>query len=134
MFLYILTLLISVPLIELMVILKVNEFIGFRWTIVIIILTGITGSFLLRHQGRTLVAVIRSKIEDGEMPADKIIEGFFLFSGGIMLLFPGYVTDVIGLFLMIPGNRRLLRKFAKKRIRTNVRIRAHTDDRDPDEI
>ena len=83
MFFYILTLLISVPLIELIILIKVNEFIGIQWTLIIIILTGISGSYLLKRQGIKIVSKIRSETSTGRIPGDKIIEGLLLFAGGI---------------------------------------------------
>ncbi|MFC1479709.1 FxsA family protein [Planctomycetota bacterium] len=122
MFLYILTLLITVPLIELVILIKVNEFIGIQWTFLIIILTGISGSYLLKRQGIKIVSKIRSETSAGHIPGDKIIEGLLLFAGGIMLLFPGYATDTLGLLLMIPGNRRVLRSFIQKKMKRNSKV------------
>lgn len=122
MFLYLLILFISIPLIELIVILKINALIGFDWTIIIIILTGIAGSYLARKQGKMIILRIREEISQGTMPKDRIIEGLILFVGGFMLLFPGYITDFIGFMLMVPGNRRFLREYIKKWIKKRFDI------------
>ena len=127
---YILLLFITVPIGELMLLIKINEFIGIEWTFIIIILTGIVGSYLVRRQGVKIVSKIRSETRAGNIPGDKIIEGLLLFSGGIMLLFPGYATDALGLLLMVPGNRRLLRSYIQKKIRhsSTITIQNASDD------
>ncbi len=123
MLLYLLLLFITVPLVELLVILRVNEVIGWRWSVAIIICTGVLGSYLARRQGRAIVARIRTELNEHRLPQDKIVEGLLLLVGGIMLLFPGYLSDAAGFMLMIPGNRRILREFLKSRMRARIQWR-----------
>ena len=122
MFGYLLLLFITVPLVELWVILEINQFVGIRWTIIVIVLTGILGSYLARRQGRAIMARIREELAAGRMPADRMIEGILLLAGGITLLFPGYITDLFGFALMVPGNRRLLREYIKKKLKSRFSI------------
>jgi UPF0716 protein FxsA len=130
MFFYLLLLFISVPLIELYVIVRVNEYIGLKWTIIIIVSTGVLGSWLARTQGRKILSKIREELSRGSVPGNKIIEGLILLIGGLVLLFPGYITDFIGFMLMIPGNRRLIREMLKRRFAN--KIRAQVFDRETD--
>jgi len=122
MFFYLLVLFVSIPLVELWVILEVNRLIGIGWTVVIVIGTGIVGAALARRQGVKVYAAIRRELENGRMPADKIIEGLLLLAGGFMLLFPGYCTDFVGFMLLVPGNRRIIREVIKKKIRARMII------------
>lgn len=119
---YLLLLFVTVPMAELWVILEINRYVGIGWTIGIAVATGIIGSTLARRQGRALMARIRGELQAGHMPADKLIEGLLLLAGGIMLLFPGYLTDLAGFSLLIPGNRRLLREYLKRVFRHRFTI------------
>jgi UPF0716 protein FxsA len=127
MFFYLLLLFISVPLIELWLILLVHEHIGLGWTIGIIIATGALGSYLARRQGRKIIANIRNELNQGRVPGDKIVQGLLLLIGGFVLLFPGYITDFIGFMLLVPGNRRLLARYIRRRLGHHVQVADVTD-------
>lgn len=102
-----LVLFIIIPLIELAVILKVNSFIGIGWTLGLIIITAFVGVRLLRLQGISTLLRANQKMQQGQIPALEMAEGFLLALAGAMLLTPGFVTDGLGFLLLIPATRKL---------------------------
>lgn len=103
-----LVLFIIIPLIELAVILKVNSFIGIGWTLALIIITAFVGVRLLRLQGLSTLLRANQKMQQGQMPALEMAEGFLLALAGAMLLTPGFVTDAMGFLLLLPATRKAL--------------------------
>lgn len=99
---------IIIPLIELAVILKVNSFIGLGWTLGLIILTAVVGVKLLRQQGISTLLRANQKMQQGQMPAQELAEGFLLALAGALLLTPGFVTDALGFILLVPASRKAL--------------------------
>jgi UPF0716 protein FxsA len=99
---------IIIPLIELAVILKVNSFIGIGWTLGLIIITAFVGVKLLRQQGIGTLLRANQKMQQGQMPAQELAEGFLLALAGALLLTPGFVTDAVGFTLLVPATRKAL--------------------------
>lgn len=99
---------IIVPLIELAVILKVNSYIGIGWTLGLIIFTAFVGVRLLRLQGLSTLLRANQKMQQGQIPAQELAEGFLLALAGAFLLTPGFVTDASGFILLIPAARQAL--------------------------
>lgn len=99
---------IIIPLIELAVILKVNSFIGIGWTLGLIIITAFFGIKLLRQQGISTLLRANQKMQQGQIPAQEMAEGFLLALAGALLLTPGFVTDAFGFTLLLPATRKAL--------------------------
>jgi UPF0716 protein FxsA len=99
---------IIIPLIELAVILKVNSFIGIGWTLGLIIITAFVGIRLLRQQGVSTLLRANQKMQQGQVPAQEMAEGFLLALAGALLLTPGFVTDATGFMLLVPATRKAL--------------------------
>lgn len=108
---FLLILFVVVPAVELFVLIKVGSIIGAADTIFIIILTGILGAALTRYQGFKTLSRIQQAMERGQMPAAELIEGALILAGGLVLLTPGFITDALGFFLLIPLTRRLIRQW-----------------------
>lgn len=101
-----LAVLVLLPLAEIYVMIKVGGLIGAIPTIALIVFTAVLGSLLMRYQGLSTLARVRSCMERGEAPAGPLLEGLVLLIGGLLLLLPGFITDVIGLLALIPPLRR----------------------------
>jgi UPF0716 protein FxsA len=99
---------IVIPLIELAVILKVNSFIGIGWTLGLIVITAFVGVKLLRQQGLSTLLRANQKMQQGQIPAQELAEGFLLALAGALLLTPGFVTDGFGFILLAPVTRQAL--------------------------
>jgi UPF0716 protein FxsA len=100
---------IVLPVAEIYVIIKVGEAIGVLPTIALLILDGFLGAALLRHQGRAAWRRFNEALAAGKVPAREVFDGAMVILGGAFLISPGFITDVIGLFLLIPPSRALLR-------------------------
>lgn len=111
---------IGAPLIELYILIQVGHVIGALPTIGLCILTAVIGTALLRREGLKTLMSARYHLDRGEVPALQMFEGVALALGGILLLTPGLVTDVIGFACLLPPTRRLLVRAALKRL--NVRF------------
>lgn len=107
----------SVPLVELYVLIQVGQVIGALPTIGLCILSALFGSALLRHQGLETLRRARANLNRGEIPALELFEGVALALGGGLLLVPGFVTDFAGAACLIPFTRRRLIRAALKRMR-----------------
>lgn len=102
---YLLAILIVIPLIEIVFLIKIGQYIGAGNTILLVIITGIAGAFLAKYQGLKVLWDIRYLLAQGRMPGYQLLEGLFVLLGGILLLTPGFFTDVIGLFCLLPFTR-----------------------------
>lgn len=97
-----------VPLVELYVLIEVGSVIGALPTILLTIMTAIVGAGLMRHQGVSTMQKAQLNMAQGQVPAVEMMEGVFIFLGGLMLLIPGLITDAMGFLLLIPPVRQVL--------------------------
>ncbi|QOL26683.1 FxsA family protein [Thalassotalea sp. LPB0316] len=95
-----------VPIIEISVLIQVGSIIGTWPTIAIVILTAWLGAKFVKQQGIATLRSVQEKSARGEVPSEEIISGFLLLIAGIVLVTPGFVTDAIGLSLLIPSVRK----------------------------
>ncbi len=100
----------GVSLLEIFVLVKVGGFLGAWPTISLVILTALIGSALVRSQGLQLVQKLQQRMAAGEMPGQQLIEGMMLIITGVLLVTPGFVTDICGLLLLQPSIRAGLAK------------------------
>ena len=107
---------IAVPLIEMVVLIKVGQQIGALSTIALVVLTAIIGIALLKQQGLEMLNRANWKMNQGQIPAREMAEGIVLAVGGALLLTPGFVTDALGFFCILPGSRHFLLKQVLKNI------------------
>jgi UPF0716 protein FxsA len=108
-----------VPIIELYVIIKVGGLIGVLPTLALLLADAVLGSLLLRHQGRGAWQRFNRALAERRFPGKEVADGLMIAVGGTLLLTPGFVTDIFGLFLLIPPtraiSRRLLSAYAARR-------------------
>ncbi|MEQ8824103.1 MAG: FxsA family protein [Filomicrobium sp.] len=93
---------IVVPLVEIALLIVVGQHIGLLATILIVIVTAILGTTLLRQQGFGVMARVSQSLAEGKMPVEQAIEGLCLLVAGAFLLTPGLLTDVTGFLLLVP--------------------------------
>ena len=108
MFRLLLILLLTVPLIEIYLLIQVGSVIGALPTVALVVLTAILGAGLLRWQGFTTMQRVRQTLGRGELPAIEMLEGVVLLICGALLLTPGFFTDIIGFLGLVPFVRRRL--------------------------
>jgi UPF0716 protein FxsA len=112
-----------VPLIEVLLLLEIGNTIGTLNTILLIVLTGILGAYLMRLQGFAVFRQIQVDLGRGIPPAQTIVEAALILAGGILLLTPGFFTDAIGFLLLIPQTRYYLLKKIQQAIETRIHPR-----------
>src|SRR5919106_4275331 len=96
---------IVVPLVELYVILKVGDAIGAVPTILLLAADSVLGSLLLRAQGRSVWRRFKEALATGRVPHREVMDGVLVIFGGAFLITPGFLTDVVGLIVLIPPTR-----------------------------
>jgi UPF0716 protein FxsA len=114
---------IVVPLAELYVILKVGDAIGAVWTILLLAADSVLGSLLLRAQGRSVWRRFNDALATGRMPHREVMDGVLVIFGGAFLITPGFLTDIVGLILLIPPTRALVRRVLVRRLGRRVEVR-----------
>ena len=124
MFRIFLILFITIPLVEIAILIKIGKIIGAGYTIALVIGTAFLGVSLLRIQGISTLAKVQANVNRGQLPATELIEGLILLISGVLLLTPGFFTDMLGFLMLVPMLRQRLAEtffvnFMKNRI--NVR-------------
>jgi UPF0716 protein FxsA len=109
-----LLLFILVPLVELALLIYVGTLIGPWYTILIVVGTGILGAVLAKRQGTAIVNSIRSSLQQGIIPSDELLAGALILVGGLVLLTPGMITDILGFALLIPQTRRSIAAWLRR--------------------
>lgn len=109
-----------VPLVELALLIKLGNVIGLWPTIFIVIATGVLGAALARSQGTRTVSAIRAELAQGRAPTESLINGLLILVGGVVLLTPGLLTDLLGFSLLIPFTRNWFKKELRGRLRKYV--------------
>jgi UPF0716 protein FxsA len=101
---------IVVPIAELYVIIQVGQAIGALPTIAILLADSIIGSMLLRAQGRSAWRRFNEALAAGRVPAREVLDGVLVIFGGAFLITPGFLTDIVGLILLLPPTRAVIRR------------------------
>lgn len=111
---------IAVPLIEITLFIQIGGAIGLGWTLAIVILTAVLGTWLVRNQGAMALSQLRSSFSDMRDPTEPLVHGAMILFSGALLLTPGFFTDAVGFALLIPQ----LRQAAYNAIRARVNIQS----------
>ena len=104
-------LILLVPFIEIYLLLKMGGFIGAFPTIMLVVFTAALGTWLVRQQGFATFQKLQANLAQGTIPAYEMIEGPIILVGGILLLTPGFITDILGLVCLIPQFRRKIAQY-----------------------
>jgi UPF0716 protein FxsA len=115
-----LALFLLLPIAELYVIIQVADGIGLVPTLALLVVDGFVGAALARSQGRTAWERFNRALAEGRVPARETFDGAMIILGGALLLTPGFITDVVGFFLLIPPTRALLRALVGRLARRRV--------------
>jgi len=116
-----LVLFVIIPVTELYILIEVGKKIGSLTTIGVIILTGIIGAYLVKSQGFMILRKIQNDLNEGIMPGDSLIQGAIILAGGILLLTPGFVTDILGFIFLMPVSRNILKKYLLKWLKGKIK-------------
>ena len=120
MFLWLLFLFIVVPLAEIWVIGQVWGAIGGIETILLLLVVSVLGAMLVKQQGVSVLDRIQRRLESGSMPTDELIDGGLILFAGALMLTPGFITDTVGVLLLLPPSRAVLRSVVGRRFRHRI--------------
>lgn len=101
---------VGVPLAEIWVLIQVGQVIGAWWTILLLILDSILGAWLIRREGGKAWRGLTTALQTGRMPARELADGALILVGGTLMLSPGFVTDALGIVLILPFTRPVARR------------------------
>ena len=107
-FTVLLALFITIPILEIALLLSVKDFIGFNGTLALVVATALLGAWLARWQGLRQIALIQKELETGRMPAPQLLDGVL-------------ITDAIGFFLLLPPGRAVIKRIVKRAIEKKMR-------------
>ena len=93
---------VAVPVLELVLLIRIGNWIGVLPTILLVIATGVVGASLARSQGLAALARMQQELAQGRPPVASMIDGFLIFAAGVLLLVPGIITDVFGVAFLLP--------------------------------
>ncbi len=113
---YLILLFTIVPIIELALLIRIGQYVGLGYTVGIVIFTGVAGAYLAKMQGLITLRKIQADVNRGLMPADKLFDGVLILCSGILLLTPGFITDIIGFVGLVPFTRSWLKRRLKHKI------------------
>jgi UPF0716 protein FxsA len=99
-----------VPLLEIYLVIQAGQAIGVGWTILILVLDSLLGAVLLKHEGAAAWRALREALSSYRMPARELADGVLVLVGGTLLLTPGFFTDALGFFFILPFTRPLARR------------------------
>lgn len=111
---FLIILFIVVPIAELYVIIRIGELIGIVPTLILLLADALLGSMLLKHQGRGAWRRFNEALAAGRFPGREVVDGALIIVGGTLLLTPGFLSDIAGLFLLIPPTRAIARRLLKR--------------------
>ncbi|MGM0880043.1 MAG: FxsA family protein [Bacillota bacterium] len=110
-----------VPVIELWGILQVGDWLGGWTTFFILIIMGFAGAYLARAEGRKVWMEAQRQMQAGQIPGRTLLDGICVLAGGILLLTPGFFSDIVGITLLLPMTRPFYRQILLQWIENRMR-------------
>ncbi|MFO7728166.1 MAG: FxsA family protein [Desulfonatronovibrio sp.] len=107
---------IVIPILEIYLIIKVGTVIGAGWTVFLVIATAFIGAYLARMQGAQTMMRMRENMRKGIPPANDILDAFLIFAAGLVFLTPGFLTDILGVLILLPPTRQPIKFWLLKKI------------------
>lgn len=117
---YLILLFTLIPITELALLIEIGRYIGVGYTLGVVIFTGVAGAYLAKTQGLITLRRIQEDVNQGRMPTDKLLDGVLILCSGILLLTPGFITDIIGFMGLIPLTRGLFKRWLKRKIENMI--------------
>lgn len=123
--------LIVAPLIELAVFIQVTQWIGLVNSLAFLLLVSLGGVLIVRHQGLGVARRVRDQVRAGNLPAAELVDGLLILIAGVLLILPGFVSDFVGLILLLPPTRTFVRRRIQKRYSVRIAARVVNTVRPP---
>lgn len=112
---------IVVPVLEIGILLWSGNTFGLIPTIIIILTTGILGAYLAKKQGLRAIRDVQIQMKNLQAPGDAMVNAVFIFAGGLLLLSPGFITDLFGFLFLFSPTRQLFKPLVYKWIRSKMK-------------
>jgi UPF0716 protein FxsA len=109
-----------VPIVELAVIIQVGQAIGVVETLLLMVVVSVVGAWLVKREGIGVWRRAQRQMDAGVMPGRELVDGVLIMVAGALLLLPGFVSDCLGILLLLPPVRALVRGLVIRRLRTRV--------------
>ncbi|HHT9153705.1 MAG TPA: FxsA family protein [Candidatus Hypogeohydataceae bacterium YC40] len=110
----------AIPLIEFYILLRLGQAIGLWPTLAIVFGTGLFGAIIAKRQGLAILRRLLYEMEQGILPAEALFDGVLLLLAGALLITPGLLTDTLGIMLLLPLTRRLIKAWLRKKIEQKI--------------
>ncbi|HEX9969497.1 MAG TPA: FxsA family protein [Acidimicrobiales bacterium] len=111
-----------VPFAELYVLLQVGQWIGVGETIALLVVVSVVGAWLVKREGLGVLRRAQARLQEGTMPGRELVDGVLILFAGALLLTPGFLTDVVGVLLLLPPVRAMLRSSTVKWLRLRAGV------------
>ena len=121
-----LVLLLLLPILEIAVMIQVGTWIGVGPPLLLLLAGGIAGSILLKRQGLATLRRAQESLDRGEPPVGAVFTGFCVVAGAILLMIPGFLTDIVGILLLVPFLRDAAGRWLLDRMRASGNVRMWT--------
>ena len=125
---------IAIPLVEIYIMIKIGYIIGAFNTVFLIVFTAFAGIYYAKLEGLNTVRSGFQQLIKNELPFYEIISGAALALAAVLLIFPGFLTDIIGLMLIIPPTRKLFIKFVSSKIKKREKTESDIIEGEYEEI
>ena len=116
-----------IPLVEIYLLIKLGQNFGAITSILLVIFTGILGAYLARMEGLRTLFRIQETLREGRMPGEELMDALLIAIAGLVLITPGFITDVVGFLLLFPFTRMLAKNWLKERMRVKSTFRDDDD-------
>ncbi|MGM0425256.1 MAG: FxsA family protein [Thermodesulfobacteriota bacterium] len=117
-----------IPVAEIYVLIKLGGVFGALNTILLVLLTAFAGAYLAKMQGLKTMLQIRHNLDQGIMPAEEMVDALLIFAAGVVLLTPGFITDLVGLAVLFPPTRYYIKIWLRRMLKDKVgRHRVYID-------
>jgi UPF0716 protein FxsA len=109
------------PLLDLYLLVQLGQRLGFLPVLALALAAGVIGSALARAEGFRVFGQWRASLGRGQVPEEGLLSGVLVLAGGVLLVLPGFITDVLGLLLVLPPTRRWLARLLRRRLERSIR-------------
>ena len=113
---------IGVPFAELYVLLQVGHAIGVVNTLALLILVSVVGAWLAKREGLGVIRRMQRSIEARRVPGTELVDGFLILLAAALMLTPGFLTDIVAIFLLLPPVRAVVRRELRRRVARRIEI------------
>ena len=113
---------IGVPFAEIYVLLQVGHVIGVFNTLALLVIVSVVGAWLAKREGLGVIRRMQRSIEAGRVPGAELVDGFLILLAAALMLTPGFLTDIVAIFLLLPPVRAVVRRELRRRLARRIQI------------